>query len=128
MTTNAITATVPMKIQKSFPVMTVETIHAHTVAGAMICVRPTKLDMRTNMPKTTYLIELCVDEEWFHAISELTAEVHEGEICEWVRVQAETETSEDDCENCESNPKEHPEGKWCTSCKDEFKESEEDDE
>lgn len=80
------------------------------------------------MPKTTYLIELCVDEEWFKAITELTAEVHEGEICEWVRVQAETETSEDDCENCEDNPKEHPEGKWCTSCRDDFKESEEDDE
>jgi hypothetical protein len=27
---------------------------------------------------------------------------------------------------CEENPKEHPEGKWCTSCKDEFKESDED--
>ena len=43
------------------------------------------------MPKTTYLIELCVDEGWFHAISDLTADVHEGEICEWVRVDAQTE-------------------------------------
>jgi hypothetical protein len=84
--------------------------------------------MRTNMPKTTYLIELAVDEGWFKAISELTADVHEGELCEWVRVQAETETDDQDCENCESNPKEHPEGKWCTSCRDDFKESEEDDE
>jgi hypothetical protein len=84
--------------------------------------------MRTNMPKTTYLIELAVDEEWFKALDRFTADVHEGELCEWVRVQAETETDEDDCENCESNPKEHPEGKWCTSCRDEFKESEEDDE
>ena len=25
------------------------------------------------------------------------------------------------CEMCESNPKEHLEGKWCTSCKDDFK-------
>jgi len=29
------------------------------------------------------------------------------------------------CEICESNEKEHPEGKWCTSCKDDFKESDE---
>ena len=27
------------------------------------------------------------------------------------------------CEICESNPKENPEGKWCTSCKDDYKES-----
>jgi len=78
--------------------------------------------------KTTYLIELAVDEKWFHALSEFTAEVYEDELCEWVRVQAETETDEDDCENCESNPKEDPTGKWCTSCKDEFKESDSDDE
>jgi hypothetical protein len=84
--------------------------------------------MRRSMPKSTYLIELCVDEKWFHAISELTAEVYEDEVCEWVRVQAETETSEDDCENCEENPKEDPEGKWCTSCRDDFKESDGDDE
>jgi hypothetical protein len=50
------------------------------------------------MEKTIYLIELHVDEAWFHAISELTADVHEGEICEWVRVQAETigDEEEDD--------------------------------
>jgi len=34
--------------------------------------------------KTTYLIELAVDEEWFKAISEFTADVQEGELCEWV--------------------------------------------
>ena len=28
------------------------------------------------------------------------------------------------CEMCEDNEKEHPEGKWCTSCKDDYKESE----
>jgi hypothetical protein len=78
--------------------------------------------------KTTYLIELCVDEEWFKAIDRFTADVHEGETCEWIRVQAETELDGTECENCEENPKEYPEGKWCTSCKDDFKESEEDDE
>ena len=26
------------------------------------------------------------------------------------------------CEICEENPKENPEGKWCTSCKDDYKE------
>lgn len=30
------------------------------------------------------------------------------------------------CEICESNPKENPEGKWCTSCKDDYKESDND--
>ena len=46
------------------------------------------------MPKTTYLIELCVDEEWFKAIDEFTADVHEGELCEWIRVDAQTEGEE----------------------------------
>ena len=76
------------------------------------------------MPKTTYLIELAVDEGCFHAISELTAEVHDGELCEWVRVQAETETDENDCENCEDNPKEDPEGLYCRECREEFEETE----
>ena len=76
------------------------------------------------MPKTTYLIELAVDEGWFHAISELTAEVHDGELCEWVRVQAETETDINDCENCEENPKEDPEGLYCRECREEFEGSE----
>jgi hypothetical protein len=31
--------------------------------------------------------------------------------------------NEDLCEICDSNPKENPEGAWCTSCKDAFKES-----
>ena len=30
------------------------------------------------------------------------------------------------CEMCESNHKENPEGKWCTSCKDDYKESDND--
>jgi hypothetical protein len=28
------------------------------------------------------------------------------------------------CEICEANEKEYAEGKWCASCKDDFKESE----
>ena len=35
----------------------------------------------------------------------------------------EIQVSEDTCEMCESNEKENPEGKWCTSCKDDYKES-----
>ena len=27
------------------------------------------------------------------------------------------------CEICESNPRENIEGKWCTSCRDDYKES-----
>jgi hypothetical protein len=80
--------------------------------------------MRRSMPKTTYLIELAVDEGWFKAISELTADVHEGEVCEWVRVQAETETDDQDCENCEDNPKEDLEGEYCEACRLEFEETE----
>lgn len=30
------------------------------------------------------------------------------------------------CEICESNEKEYAEGKWCASCKDDFKESNDD--
>ena len=53
------------------------------------------------MSKTVYFIELHVDEQWFKALSDFTADVHEGEICDWVRVQAETigddeEEEEDD--------------------------------
>ena len=70
--------------------------------------------------KTTYLIELCVDEKWFEAISTLTADVYEGEVCEWVRVQAETETDETDCENCEESPKADPAGEYCIACTQEF--------
>lgn len=44
--------------------------------------------------KTTYLITLEVDEEWFKAIDKFTADVHEGETCEWIRVDAETEGEE----------------------------------
>jgi hypothetical protein len=46
------------------------------------------------MIKTTYLIELAVDEEWFKAINEFTADVHEGELCQWIRVDAQTEGEE----------------------------------
>jgi Zn finger protein HypA/HybF involved in hydrogenase expression len=80
--------------------------------------------MRRSMPKTTYLIELAVDEGWFKAISELTADVHEGEVCEWVRVQAETETDENDCQNCEEEPKEDPNGMYCETCRIEYEETE----
>lgn len=35
----------------------------------------------------------------------------------------EIKVIDNSCEMCESNEKESPEGKWCTSCKDEYKES-----
>lgn len=44
--------------------------------------------------KTTYLITLAVDEEWFKAIDNFTADVHEGELCSWIRVDAQTEGEE----------------------------------
>lgn len=46
------------------------------------------------MSKTTYLIELAVDEEWFKAIDKFTSDVHEGELCSWIRVDAQTEGEE----------------------------------
>jgi hypothetical protein len=64
------------------------------------------------MSKTIYLIELHVDEAWFNAINDFTADIHEGEICEWVRVQAETIgddedlTDNDEDEIIEQTPKE----------------------
>ena len=38
----------------------------------------------------------------------------------------ESSVSNDLCEMCESNEKENHEGKWCTSCKDDYKESDND--
>ena len=62
------------------------------------------------MVKTTYLIELAVDEQWFKAIDEFTADVHEGELCEWIRVDAQTEgedlTDDDENETIKETPKE----------------------
>lgn len=43
---------------------------------------------------TNYFIELRVDEEWFKAINKFTADVHDGEVCEWIRVDAQTEGEE----------------------------------
>ena len=48
------------------------------------------------MSKAIYLIELHVDEGWFNAINDFTADVHEDEICNWVRVQAETIGDDDE--------------------------------
>jgi hypothetical protein len=63
------------------------------------------------MSKTIYLIELAVDEQWFKAIDEFTADVHEGELCEWIRVDAQTEgedlTDDDENETIKETPKEN---------------------
>ena len=60
------------------------------------------------MIKTTYLIQLAVDEEWFKAINEFTADVHEGELCEWIRVDAQSEgedlTNDDENEIIKQTP------------------------
>jgi hypothetical protein len=55
------------------------------------------------MIKTTYLIELAVDEEWFKAIDKFTADVHEGELCEWIRVQAQSEGNDEGLTNDDDN-------------------------
>jgi hypothetical protein len=42
----------------------------------------------------TYFIQLKVDQKWFDAINNLTAEVYDDEVCQWIRVDAETEGEE----------------------------------
>ena len=74
---------------------------------------------------------LCEAVEAGHGFSlEWGAEQHQDDVLEWMInrgwiVDTQWEDDEEDlCESCESNPKEDPEGKYCTSCRDEFKESE----
>ena len=61
---------------------------------------------------------------------EYGAEQHQDDVLEWMTnrgwiIDTMFEDEEDLCESCESNPKEDPEGKYCTSCRDDFKESDE---
>jgi len=44
-------------------------------------------------------------------------------ISEYFRDKYTEEITEDVCEICEENPKATPEGKYCESCRDEYKES-----
>jgi len=46
--------------------------------------------------KTTYLITMAVDQEWYNAINNFTADVHDGELCSWISVDTKTEEEEDD--------------------------------
>jgi hypothetical protein len=43
------------------------------------------------MPNQTYFIELEVDEGWLKAIDQLTNDVYDGEVCRWIRLDANTE-------------------------------------
>lgn len=89
----------------------------------------------------TFKAKVTQDQMWDHLCEaveagqgfslEWGAEQHQDDVLEWminrgwiVDTQWEDEEEEDLCESCESNPKEDPEGKYCTSCRDEFKESE----
>lgn len=91
----------------------------------------------------SYKAKVTQDQMWDHLCEavqagagfslEYGAEQHHDDIVEWMLnrdyiVDTMFEEDEDLCEICESNEKEDPEGKYCTSCKDDFKESEEDDE
>jgi hypothetical protein len=40
---------------------------------------------------TTYLVTLALDEKWFKAIDDFTRDVYDGELCSWIRVDADTE-------------------------------------
>jgi hypothetical protein len=39
----------------------------------------------------TYLLEMRVDEEWLKVLDKITADVYDGEVCQWLRLDAETE-------------------------------------
>jgi hypothetical protein len=32
-------------------------------------------------------ITLVVDDKWFEAIANLTSDIYEGEVCEWVKIE-----------------------------------------
>ena len=88
----------------------------------------------------TFKAKVTQDQMWDHLCEaveagqgfslEWGAEQHQDDVLEWMInrgwiVDTQWEDEEEDlCESCESNPKEDPEGKYCTSCRDEFKESE----
>lgn len=91
----------------------------------------------------TYRQNCTIDEMWDHLCEaveagmgfslEYGAEQHNDDVLEWMLnrdyiVDAMFEDDEDLCESCESNEKEDTEGKWCTSCRDDFKESDDDEE
>jgi hypothetical protein len=43
--------------------------------------------MKGTSPTPLRVITLCVDDEWFKAIQKLTADVYDGETCEWFSVE-----------------------------------------
>jgi len=42
----------------------------------------------------TYFIQLEVDEQWLDAITNLTNDVYDGEVCKWISIQANSEGDE----------------------------------
>ena len=91
----------------------------------------------------TYKAKVTQDQMWDHLCEaveaghgfslEYGAEQHQEDVLEWMTnrdyiVDTMFEDDEDLCESCESNEKEDPEGKYCTSCRDDFKESDDDEE
>jgi hypothetical protein len=87
----------------------------------------------------SYKAKVTQDQMWDHLCEavqsgagfslEYGAEQHHDDVVEWMLnrdyiVDTMFEEDEDLCEICESNEKEDPEGKYCTSCRDDFKESE----
>lgn len=39
----------------------------------------------------TYFIELEVDEQWLETIQNFTSDVYDGEVCRWIKCDANTE-------------------------------------
>ena len=35
----------------------------------------------------TFFIELKVDEKWLKALQEVTADIYDGEVCTWLRIE-----------------------------------------
>ena len=45
---------------------------------------------------TTYIVTLALDQKWFEAIDNFTAEVYDGELCQWIGVEAESDGEDED--------------------------------
>jgi hypothetical protein len=45
--------------------------------------------------KTTYLVTLALDEKWFKAIDNFTADVQDGELCSWVQLETQVDGDEE---------------------------------
>lgn len=73
----------------------------------------TSFEIDTVFYSDSYLEAVQLNSVW---LEENYADLEKYKTGQWGNFENNT------CEICEENPKENPEGKWCTSCKDDYKE------